>query len=42
METVEGEVFKAFAKAGAISDDNSTNPQKVRPRPASLRIWIRR
>ncbi|KPV75201.1 uncharacterized protein RHOBADRAFT_36047 [Rhodotorula graminis WP1] len=28
-ETIEGEVFKAFAKAGAISEDNSTNPQKV-------------
>ncbi|GAA5828905.1 hypothetical protein JCM3770_004324, partial [Rhodotorula araucariae] len=29
METIEGEVFKAFAKAGAISEDNSSNPQKV-------------
>jgi len=29
-ETIEGEVFKAFAKAGAISEDNSSNPQKVR------------
>ncbi|GAA5876671.1 hypothetical protein JCM3774_005909 [Rhodotorula dairenensis] len=28
-ETVEGEVFKALVAAGCISEDNSTNPQKV-------------
>ncbi|GAA5867676.1 hypothetical protein JCM1840_006654 [Sporobolomyces johnsonii] len=29
QETIEGEVFKALVKAGAISEDNSNNPQKV-------------
>ncbi|GAA5904400.1 pseudouridine synthase family protein [Sporobolomyces salmoneus] len=28
-ETIEGEVFKGLVKAGAISEDNSTNHQKV-------------
>ncbi|GAA5834760.1 hypothetical protein JCM11251_003656 [Rhodosporidiobolus azoricus] len=27
--TIEGEFFKAFVKAGAISEDNASNPQKV-------------
>ncbi|GAA5968931.1 hypothetical protein JCM11641_000783 [Rhodosporidiobolus odoratus] len=27
--TIEGEFFKALVKAGAISEDNSVNPQKV-------------
>ncbi|GAA5966399.1 hypothetical protein JCM8115_002860 [Rhodotorula mucilaginosa] len=28
-ETIEGDVFKALVAAGCISEDNSTNPQKV-------------
>lgn len=30
QDTIEGEVFKALVKAGAISEDNSNNHQKVR------------
>lgn len=33
VDTIEGDVFKAFVMAGAISEDNSTSPQKVRPDP---------
>lgn len=29
QDTIEGEVFKGLVKAGAISEDNSTNHQKV-------------
>ncbi|KAG0139914.1 hypothetical protein CROQUDRAFT_136957 [Cronartium quercuum f. sp. fusiforme G11] len=29
MKTIEGEIFKAFVKAGCISQDNSLHPQKV-------------
>lgn len=29
FDTIEGEVFKACVAAGAISEDNSVNPQKV-------------
>ncbi|KAL8291783.1 hypothetical protein RQP46_002041 [Phenoliferia psychrophenolica] len=29
VDTIEGEVFKAFVKAGAVSEDNSNNYQKV-------------
>ncbi|GAA6027765.1 hypothetical protein JCM8097_008023 [Rhodosporidiobolus ruineniae] len=29
MPTIEGEFFKAFVAAGAISEDNAVNPQKV-------------
>ncbi|EGF99282.1 uncharacterized protein MELLADRAFT_45767 [Melampsora larici-populina 98AG31] len=29
MKTIEGEVFKAFVKAGCVSEDNSAHPNKV-------------
>ncbi|KAM0751664.1 pseudouridine synthase [Meredithblackwellia eburnea MCA 4105] len=29
VKTIEGDIFEAFIKAGAVSEDNSTNPQKV-------------
>lgn len=34
-ETIEGDVFKALVAAGCISEDNSTNPHKVRSRSLS-------
>jgi hypothetical protein len=29
-KSIESELFKAFCKAGAISEDNSDDPKKVR------------
>lgn len=29
VETIEGEVFKALVKAGAVSEDNSVDHRKV-------------
>ena len=29
MKTIEGDVFDAFCRAGAVSEDNAVNPNKV-------------